>query len=288
MMHLPVKRVIAGAWLLAASLGAGTATAQDGEAEAVLSLGGSVTEIVYALGEQGRLIGRDTTSSYPPEAEELTDVGYLRALSPEGVLSVAPDLILAEPDAGPPEAINVLKAADVAFVEIPGGFDADAVARKIRAVGAALDVPDKAETLAVEVTDKIAAARDRAGSAATDPKRVLFVLSAQGGKLMAGGEGTAADAVIRMAGGINALSGVQGYKPLTDEAAAAAAPEVVLMMDRGDHSASAEELFALPALAVTPAAETGALVKMDGLKLLGFGPRTADAVTELSRALYGE
>ncbi|WP_417721882.1 heme/hemin ABC transporter substrate-binding protein [Salipiger sp.] len=263
-------------------------SAQAAETADVLSLGGAVTEIVYALGEQDRLVARDTTSSFPPEALALPDVGYLRALSPEGVLSVAPALILSEADAGPPEAIEVLRAADVAFVTVPEGFDAAAIAEKIRVVGAALDVPERAEALAARVAADIAATEARAQAVDT-PKRVLFVLSAQGGKLMAGGQDTGADAVIRMAGGVNALSGIEGYKPLTDEAAAAAAPDVVLMMDRGgDHAATAQELFALPALAVTPAARDHALVRIDGLKLLGFGPRTAEAVSDLHRALYGD
>lgn len=252
----------------------------------VLSIGGSVTEIVYALGQGERLIARDTTSTYPAAAEDLPDVGYMRALSPEGVLAVAPDLVLSEAGAGPPEAIAVLREADIAFVTIPGGFDAAAIGAKIRAVGAALNVPDRAEALAAQVQAEIASATEQARQDA--PKRVLFLLSAQGGKLMAGGSGTGADAIIRMAGGVNAAEGFPGYKTLTDEAAAAAAPDVILMMDRdGDHSASAETLFALPALAVTPAAQAGALIKMDGLKMLGFGPRTGAAVRELNAALYG-
>lgn len=252
----------------------------------VLSIGGSVTEIVYALGQGDRLIARDTTSTYPAAVNDLPDVGYMRALSPEGVLSVAPDLVLSEEGAGPPETIALLREADIAFVTIPGGFDAEAIDAKIRAVGAALNVPERAEALAEKVQAEIAAATEQAQRKA--PKRVLFLLSAQGGKLMAGGTGTAADAIIRMAGGVNAADGFPGYKTLTDEAATAAAPDVILMMDRGgDHAATPETLFALPALAVTPAAETGALIKMDGLKMLGFGPRTAEAVRQLNAALYG-
>ena len=76
-------------------------------ASRVVSIGGAVTEIVYALGEEARLVARDTTSNYPPEATALPDVGYIRRLSPEGVMSVRPDLILSEEGAGPPEALKV-------------------------------------------------------------------------------------------------------------------------------------------------------------------------------------
>ncbi|WP_289152042.1 ABC transporter substrate-binding protein [uncultured Salipiger sp.] len=277
------------AYLALGGLGAAILPAQAARGEAdTLAIGGSVTEIVYALGQQHRLIARDTTSTFPPEAQALPDVGYMRALSPEGVLSVSPDLILSEEGAGPPETLEVLEEAHIPFITVPGGFDAESVAAKIRAVGDALEVPDEAEDLARQVTGQIEAAQTRAQEHGGAPKRVLFVLSAQGGRLMGAGDDTGAAAIIAMAGGVNALEGVTGYKPLSDEAAAAAAPDVILMMDRGgDHGASADELFALPALAVTPAAETRSLVQMDGLKLLGFGPRTGEAVSELAAALYG-
>ncbi len=250
----------------------------------VLSIGGSVTEIIYALGEDHRLVARDTTSVYPSKAGELPDVGYMRALSPEGVLAVAPGLILSEEGAGPPETIAVLKSADIPFVIVPEVRDGAGIAEKIRVVGEALGVPEKADILASNVQAEMAQA---AAAAADAPggqrKRVLFVLSTQGGRVLASGTGTAADAIIRLAGGENAVAGFEGYKPMSDEAISKAAPDVILMMDRtGDHAA----LFSMPAFRPTPAAKNDAVVSMNGLYLLGFGPRTAAAVSELSQALY--
>lgn len=265
---------------LLASLASGVASAS----ERVLSLGGSVTEIIYALGEQDRLIARDSTSSFPPEVEALPDVGYLRALSPEGVLSVEPDLVIAEEGAGPPEAVAVLEAASVPFISVPDGYDRAAVRTKIEAVANALGVPEKGAVLADEVEATLAAAVDGASNGKS--KRVMFVLSMQGGRILASGTDTAADGIIRLAGGENAVTEYEGYKPLTDEAAIAARPDVILMMDRGgNHSADNSDLFAHPGLAATPAAENNAVVRIDGLLLLGFGPRTPEAVQRLSDAL---
>ena len=255
----------------------------------VLSIGGSVTEIIYALGQEHRLIARDTTSTYPPEARRLPDVGYIRALSPEGVLSVNPDLIISEDGAGPPEALEVLKAAAIPFVEVPDGFDADTVAAKIKTVGAALEVQEQANALAQEVHDRIDAATERAKARAGEPKRVMFVLSTQGGRILAAGEETSAAAIIELAGGINAIEGMQGFKPISDEVIGIAAPDVIVMMDRrGDHSASDDELWAMAPIKLTPAAETKSIVRMNGLFLLGFGPRVADAIDDLSMAIYGD
>jgi iron complex transport system substrate-binding protein len=257
------------------------------EASRIIAIGGAVTEIVYALKQEHRLVARDATSTFPPEAEALPDVGYMRALSAEGVLSLAPDLLIAEDGAGPPETLALLAQASVPLVTVPDAVDGPGILARIEAVAAALGVPDKGAALAAEVGEALAEAEVEAAGA-SGSKRVLFILSAQGGRLLASGTGTAADGIIRMAGGVNAIDGFEGYKTLTDEAAAVARPDVILMMDRsGDHAAADAELFALPALAGSPAAVSGAVVRMDGLLLLGFGPRTAEAVRALSQAING-
>jgi iron complex transport system substrate-binding protein len=266
---------------------AGASLAQ--EADRVLSIGGSVTEIVHALGQGHRLVARDTTSTFPPKVTELPDVGYARALSPEGVLSVAPSLILAIEGAGPPEAIEVLAQSGVTFVSIPEAQSAEGILTKIAAVGAALGVPDRAEALATETRAALEAAAERTAQLPeTARKRVLFILSLQGGRILASGRDTQAAAIIAMAGGVNAVTEFDGYKQMTDEAVAEAAPDVILMMDRtGDHAILDEQLFALPSIRVTPAGAAESIVRMNGLYLLGFGPRTARAALDLNRALYG-
>ncbi|MBT8155625.1 ABC transporter substrate-binding protein [Epibacterium ulvae] len=252
----------------------------------VVSVGGAVTEIIYALGEEDRLLARDTTSRFPAAAEGLPDVGYIRALSAEGVLSIGPKLIVAAEGAGPAEAVDLLKAASVAYVEIPEDYTVDGVGAKILAVGAALGVEDKAEALAADVLAQLNTVAAEVAAQTTDPKRVMFVLSTQGGRIMAGGQGTSADAIIAMAGGKNVMQSFKGYKAVTNEAVAAAAPDVIVMMDRGgDHGGSNAELWSMPALTETPAAAADAVVRMDGQLLLGFGPRVADAVLRLHQAL---
>lgn len=275
---------------VAASL-AGLALSGRGAAAAgtadVITLGGAVTEIVFALGQGHRLLARDTTSTYPPRATELPDVGYLRGLSAEGVLSYAPSLIVSAEGAGPPEVVDILRGASIEFVEVPEGFDGAAIEDKIRIVGAALDVPAQAEALIAQTRAALTVATKDAVRSQDNRKRVMFILSTQGGRILASGTNTGADGIIRMAGGTNAVDSFEGYKPLTDEAASAAAPDVILMMDRGgDHASTDDALFALPALSATPAAVTQSVVRMNGLLLLGFGPRTAQAVQSLHRALY--
>lgn len=255
----------------------------------IVSAGGSITEIIYALGAQDRLVARDTTSTFPQEAQALPNVGYVRALSPEGVLAMKPGLILAEEDAGPPETLELLREANVPLVLIPDVPTSEGIAAKIRAVGDALGVDEPANELAKQVTAQMKAVADRAAEVPEHwRKRVLFVLSLQGGRILAAGHDTEASSVIELAGAVNAMNGFSGYKPVSEEAVIAAAPDIILMMDRrGAGMADDAAVLSLPALAATPAGQEMALIRMDGQYLLGFGPRTAQAVTELADRIYG-
>lgn len=259
-------------------------------AQRVVSIGGSITEIVYELGQQHRLIARDTTSTHPEPALDLPDVGYVRALSPEGVLSMNPGLVLAEADAGPPETLDVLREARIPLVLIPDAPTGAGILAKIRAVGAALEAETEAEALARKVAAQLDRARSRSAAIPDDARlRVLFVLSGQGGRLLAAGQGNAAAAVIEMAGATNALDGFDGFKQVSDEAIIAAAPDAILMMTRGGVvMVEDSEILTMPAIAATPAGIEGRVIRMNGQYLLGFGPRTAQAVEDLTDALYGK
>jgi iron complex transport system substrate-binding protein len=289
-MTLSFKRFLtAGAIVALASL---PANAQElhpfADSSRLVSIGGSLTEIIYALGEEGKLIARDQTATYPEAAAALPDVGYMRQLAPEGVLSVSPSALLVIEGSGPPEALEVLSHAGVEYQTVPESFSHDGILTKVRAVGQALGVPDKAEALANEIDTALKAVEQRTADIA-ERKRVLFVLSAEGGKIQASGTGTAADGIIALAGAVNAIDEYSGYKALTEEAIIEAAPDVILMMDRGgDHSASNADLIGNPAIALTEAGRNHAIIRLDGAYLLGFGPRTAEAVSDLVDALYGE
>ncbi len=250
----------------------------------VVSVGGAVTEIVYALGQEHRLAARDTTSNYPAAALQLPDVGYIRRLAPEGLLSVDPDLILAEEGAGPIETLDLLKQSQIPVVPVPAGFDQMVVLDKIAAVAEALGVPGEGATLAAKVdTDITNALTD---VTPTDTK-VLFVLSFQGGRVMASGTNSPVDTMIAMAGAKNAASGFEGFKLMSDEAIISAAPDVILIMDRsGKMGIEDSDLLHHPGIAATPAGQKGAIVRMDGMLLTGFSVRTGEAIRTLSRSLH--
>lgn len=263
---------------------------QQVDTSKLVTIGGAITEIVYALGEEGRLVARDSTSMYPEEAMKLPDVGYMRALSPEGVIAVNPTAILAVEGSGPADALAVLKSAGIPFETVPEGFDRAAILKKIEVVGTFLGVPEKAKALEEKVSAELdKAIADAAKRPESERKRVLFILSFQNGRIMAAGNHTAADGIIGLAGAINATDGTfDGYKPLTDEAVINAKPDVVMVMTRPGAGSSDEEVLAHPAISVTPAGQNKAILRMNSLHLLGFGPRTASAINDLNKELYGK
>jgi len=250
----------------------------------VVVAGSALCETVAALGQAARIVGRDTTCTHPEGLTALPDVGYLRALSPEGVLALDPDLILADVDAGPPETMALVEASAVPVVRIAAAYSEDGVIARIETVARALDVDGGSLVASVRAGfGQLAEARS-----AAEPVRALFILSAAGGRIMAAGQGTAADGILTLAGARNAITGFEGYRQLTDESLIAAAPAVIVMMDRsGDHALSNDAIAAHPALGLTPAAQAGRIVRMDGGFLLGFGPRTPQAARALMDALRG-
>ncbi len=252
----------------------------------IVSVGGAVTEILYALGLADRIVAVDTTSLYPAEAlRQKPNVGYMRALSAEGMLGLNPSLVLAIEGAGPKETVAVLQAATVPLVRVPDRYTADGIVEKVRLVAAVAGARERGECLAKQVATDLGALTALRRKV-TQPKRVLFVVSFLNGKPMVAGRNTAADAIIGLAGAVNAIDTYEGYKQISDEAVIAANPDTVLAMQREQDPLDAKSVFAHAAFTTTQAAAQKSFIAMDGLYLLGFGPRTASAARDLAAQLY--
>lgn len=252
----------------------------------ILPLGGPVTETVYALGAGDLVIGTDTSSIYPEAATKLPQVGYQRTLAAEGILSLKPDLVLATDEAGPANVMEQVRTAGVRVVLVPSEHSVAGAQAKVKAIAAALGREAAGDKLSATIAAQAEEAQAILAKSPAKPK-VLFLYARGASTLNVSGHGTAADAMIVLAGGQNAVTGYEGYKPLTAESAVAAAPDYLLMMDRGLSSVGGKEsVFTQPGLALTPAGQNQRIVAMDDLLLLGFGPRTGQAITELARALH--
>ncbi len=195
--------------------------------------------------------------------------GYQRTLATEGVLSLKPDLVLATDEAGPPNVLEQLRAAGVRLVLVPSEHTVAGAQAKVRAIAAALDRAEAGEKLAATIGREADNARAQIDGMTTRPT-VLFIY-ARGATMNVAGQSTAADAVINLAGARNAVTGYDGYKPLTAEAAVAAAPEFILTLDRGLASVGGKErLLTQPGLDATPAGQNKRVVALDDCTCWGL------------------
>lgn len=264
-----------------------TLSAQAGTPKRVITIGGALTETVYALGAKDLIVGSDTTSYYPPMAEKLPKVGYQRALSAEGILSLSPDLVILTEEAGPLPVLRQLKSAEVEILTLKAGRSLEDVKANIQKIAEALDREDtgaaliqKIDAESKKLTDSIATAKHK--------KRVMFILQHGGGAPLVAGKGTAADSIIALSGAANVVEDYDGYKPLSPEAAVALKPEVILITNQGlEQAGGKESLLNVPGISLTPAGKHGHVIAMDALLILGFGPRAAQAASALREA-YGD
>ncbi len=252
----------------------------------IITIGGSLTEIVYALEAQSLLVGSDTTSYYPKAAESLPKVGYQRTLSAEGILSLQPDLIIATEEAGPPVVLKQLQSTGVSLLSLTASRSLEDVKNNIRSIATALDRSEQADVLLKQL-DLESEALQRALKETDESKKVLFILQHAGGAPMVAGKGTAANSIILLSGATNVVTGFEGYKPFTPEAIVAMQPEIVLVTTQGlEQVGGIESLLKVPGLAQTPAGKNKHIVEMDSLLLLGFGPRTAQAALTLHQMYF--
>lgn len=330
------RRALGGACVLALAslLAAPNAAARvldcgerPADASRVAVAGGSLVEILYALGEQDHIVAVDRTSNYPEAAKQLPQIGYVRNISAEGLLSLEPSFVLGEHDTGPPEVVEQLARLGVDMLLVPEQFSVAGIRAKIRCVAAAMGADAAGETLAASLLAGVVglsedvpgegapghvaggniATRDMAGKvagqalghvagnvagnaaekAAPRPRGVVL-LGLREGAPIAAGFNTSGQGLLNMAGAVN-LMDFEGWKPVSVEVMAAVGPEFIVIPNRGVQMAGGlQALLEHPALRLTPAARERRVITMDGMAMLGFGPRTVRAAAELRARLRAD
>ncbi|WP_088142333.1 heme/hemin ABC transporter substrate-binding protein [Achromobacter xylosoxidans] len=245
----------------------------------VVTLGGSVTEIVYQLGQGGKLVGDDLSSLYPEAATKLPRVGYYRSVPVEGVLSLKPDLVLASEQAGPPDALKRLADVGVRVVTVSDAPSVASLKSRIRGIADALGVASAGERMVEDVTRELA----RAEAVPATRARALLLINRTGSPQGAGRD-TAANEVMHLAGLVNVLQDQHGYKPLSAEAMGALAPDLIIVTQASlDAGGGMDAFLRMPGIASTQAVAKRRIVVMDDLLILGMGPRLPLALTQLKQ-----
>ena len=257
------------------------------DASRIAIAGGSITEVLYFLGEESRIIATDRTSNYPEEATKFPSVGYVRSLSAEGILSLKPSLVLGEADMGPDEVVTQLAATSVDIRKLTEAHTAEGVLQKIRCIASILGVESKAEA---KITEHLDADLAQLQIIATEegnerPQVALLLMFAEGSPIIAGHD-TSGDGVLAMAGATNVFSDVEGWKPVSLEAMVKANPDYLIITERGFGAAGGRDgLKKNRALRLTKAVTEDQIHVIDGMALLGFGPRTLSTAVSISESL---
>lgn len=254
------------------------------EPQRIVSLGGAVTETVYALGAGSEIVARDTSSVFPPAAHQLPDVGYFRTIGAEGVLSQKPTLILAAQGTGPAAQVEILKGSGVDFVALGGGYSAEAVLANFAKIGEALGREKEAAALSEKLKARLDAVQTSAAASGKTPT-AIFLMSMNETATQAAYDNTAATALIALAGAKNPLTGLNGYKPLNAEALVALDPDVIFY---GVNPMMPSAVKPPAWIMGTRAGQAGQVHALDLGYHLSFGPRLGDAVTEVAAMIRGE
>jgi len=262
------------------------APAYAADARRIVSVGGALTEIVFALQADADLVGVDTTSLYPASAQALPSVGYARALSVEGILALAPTHVIATEDAGPPAVLRQLTSAGISVAVLAANHRFEGLIERIRRVGALTGRGAQATALQQAVQQAWTRAREPIARRRAPSVRVLFVLAHAPHQMLVAGSNTSAHAMLEYVGASNAIRRFSGYKPLTPEAVIAAQPDLVLLTDQGLKAAGGVAgILRLPGLGQTKAGRNRRVISLEAMFLLGFGPRLPAALSALDAAM---
>ncbi|QUW90967.1 MULTISPECIES: ABC transporter substrate-binding protein [unclassified Streptomyces] len=273
-----------------------TVRSADGErvtvkgAERVVPLSGSLSEIVFTLGLGDRVVARDVTATFE-QAARLPVVTRGHDVSAESVLSLRPDLVLAETTTGPGEAVDQIRAAGVPVLFVEAAKGLDDVGPRIRAVAGALGVPEAGKELTRRSQQRIEAVRAEVPHG-EKPRVAFLYLRGSASVYLIGGEDSGAGSLIEAAGAVDAgaASGLgKDFTAITSEALVKAAPDAILVMSKGLESVGGVDgLVKIPGVAQTPAGMDRRVVSVEDGVLLNYGPRTDQVLKSVVAQLYGE
>lgn len=272
-----------------------TVTVTDASRVLALDLYGTTARVVHELGLGDRLVGRDTSTTFPEAADLPLVTTNGHELNGEAILGLAPTVILTDTTLGPWDVVLQMRDAGIPVVVLDSHRSLETTGTFLTTVAAALGVPDQGEALAARTQAAVDATRAQIDAIApqdpADRLRVAFLyVRGQAGVYYLFGDGSGVDSLIEGVDAVDVATeiGWEGMRPLTDEGLVAAAPDVVLVMTKGLESVGGVDglLEAVPALAQTPAGEKRRVVAMADDEVLSFGPGTAQVLDALARALY--
>jgi iron complex transport system substrate-binding protein len=270
-------------------------TVTDASRILALDIYGSLAATVFGLGLGDRVVGRDTSTSFPGASDLplVTQNGH--ELNGEAILDLAPTVVITDTSIGPWDVILQLRDAGIPVVVVTPERSMSNTSELIMSVANALGVPAQGAQLAERVSGEIATVTAEIqqitpADVADRPRIMFFYVRGGAGVYYLFGKGSGADSLIDALGGVDVASeiGWQGMRPMNAEAIVTSAPDVILMMTKGLESVDGVDglLQRVPAIAETPAGQKRRIVDMSDYEIMSFGPRSAAVIDALARAIY--
>ncbi len=265
--------------------------AKDNEdSERWVIAGGSITELVYAIGAGNKVVGVDETTSYPEQTQALPHIGYWKQLSTEGILSLRPSTFVTWDDAEPKMVLRQLAQHNVKVISLPRTpATFELMLKNIRTLAISLDKQKEAEALIGSLQSRLAVINAK-NSQIKQKVKVMFFLSPGGGIPQVAGKTSVADAILHLAGGEN-IATHENYRIYSAESIIAANPELIVITTQSQKNQTgglraSEGLASVPGVSMTQAWKNQRIIEIDQSLILGMGPRIVDAVELLHQQFY--
>lgn len=255
----------------------------------VVCVSKQINEYLYDIHADSVLVARDLTSIYPPQITKLPSVGYHRALSAEGIISMRPTMLLTDGNLGPDAVVEQVRKVGIPVVTLNPGSTPDSAQLLMKRLGQEFHHEREADSVIAAWNRNMARVLGDTTMWDQGPRpRVLVMHFGQiANDYLAIKRGTPADQIIRWAGGENAIDSVGGMLRLTPELIAKAAPDVIIATDVGyDRVGSADTFAALPGVSLTPAGRAKRIYRVDETEVMYYGPRTPASLEKIVKWLH--
>ena len=271
----------------------GNTGTHQASAQRIVCIGEAYNEMIYALGAQANLVGVDYSSTYPAEIRKLPTVGYHRALSAEGILSLKPTLIIEDDNIGPDNVVRQLQALHIPMKTFNAKNDSiEGTKALLLEMGAFFHKEQRAKELCAQMDREMAAAAVDVKKYKTTPRVAVihygrasnvYLLVGNGGHGDAGTAGT----MVQLAGGQMAIQKPGMERMVSPEIIAKSNPQVILMTEYGfDRLGSMEQAKTLPGVAETDAARNNRIYRVPEHDLMYFGPDTGESIIRLAKLIH--